>query len=158
MSVNDDTKKLLWVESVSRLMDSKFCFPGTSFRFGLDPVLGLFPFLGDLSTFAVSGALVLTMARHGASRNVVIRMVVNIILDLVLGSIPIIGAVFDFGFKANDRNVRLLRAHYEKGKYQGSGKGFLTIIVMILVLTFALVMFGLAKLIGWLYHYAQNSW
>src|SRR6187402_3034991 len=158
MSVFDDTKKLLWVESVSRLMDSKFRFPGTDFRFGLDPVLGLFPFVGDLSTFAVSGALVLTMARHGASRNVVIRMVVNIILDLVLGSIPLIGAIFDFGYKANDRNVRLLKAHYEKGKYQGTGKGFLTLIVIILVLAFGLVMYGLAKLIGWIYHYAQDSW
>src|SRR5690242_1032313 len=98
-----DVKNMKWVESVARLMDSKFKVPGTNFRFGLDPVLGLIPFLGDVSTFAVSGALVLTMAKHGASRNVVIRMVVNIILDLIIGSIPIIGAIFDFGFKANDR-------------------------------------------------------
>src|SRR5688572_7821500 len=158
MPLNEDTKKLLWVESVSRLMDSRFRLPGTNFRFGLDPVLGLFPFLGDVSSFAVSGALVLTMARHGASRNLVIRMVVNIILDLVLGSIPVIGAIFDFGFKANERNVRLLKVHYEQGKYQGSGTGFLTIVIIILVLAFALVMYGLAKLIGWLYDYAQDLW
>ncbi|MFC5271578.1 DUF4112 domain-containing protein [Adhaeribacter terreus] len=158
MSASDDAKKLRWVESVSRLMDSQFRLPGTNFRFGLDPILGLVPFLGDVSTFAVSGALVLTMARHGASRNLIIRMVVNIILDLVIGSIPILGALFDFGYKANDRNVRMLKAHYHEGKYQGSGAGFLTIIIIIMVLAFALVMYGLAKLIGWLYEYAQDLW
>jgi hypothetical protein len=156
MSVSEDAKKLRWVESVSRLMDSKFRLPGTNFRFGLDPILGLVPFLGDVSTFAVSGALVLTMARHGASRNLVIRMVVNIILDLVIGSIPILGSIFDFAYKANDRNVRLLKAHYHEGKYQGSGTGFLAAIIFIMMVAFGLVMYGLAKLIIWAYHYAQG--
>ncbi|MBK0404100.1 DUF4112 domain-containing protein [Adhaeribacter sp. BT258] len=158
MAVNDDAKKLRWVESVARLMDSQFRLPGTNFRFGLDPILGLVPFLGDVSSFAVSGTLVLTMARHGASRHLIIRMVVNIILDMVIGSIPILGALFDFGYKANERNVRLLKAHYHEGKYQGSGTGFLTVIIIIMVLAFALVMYGLAKLIGWLYGYVQDLW
>jgi len=158
MSVSDDTKKLRWVESISHLMDSQFRLPGTRFRFGLDPILGLVPFLGDISTFAVSSALVLTMARHGASRHLVIRMVVNIILDLIIGSIPLLGAIFDFGFKANDRNVRMLKAHYHEGKYQGSGNGFLAVVIIVLVLAFALVMFGLVKLITWLYEYAQQLW
>lgn len=156
MSATNDAKKLRWVESVSRLMDSQFRLPGTRFRFGLDPILGLFPLLGDVSTFAVSGALVLTMARHGASRNLVMRMVVNIILDLVIGSIPLIGAIFDFGFKANDRNVKLLKAHYKEGKYKGSGRGFLFIVVSILVLAFALVMFCLIEFIVWVYEHAKD--
>ena len=158
MSVADDAKKLKWVESVSRLMDSQFKVPGTNFKFGLDPILGLVPILGDVSTFAVSGALVLTMARHGASRNVVIRMVVNIILDLIIGSIPLIGAVFDFVFKANDKNVRLLRRHYQEGKYQGSGSGFLAGVVIVMFIAFGLVMYGLVKLLTWLYHYFQQHW
>jgi hypothetical protein len=158
MSVADDAKKLKWVESVSRLMDSQFKLPGTNFRFGLDPILGLVPFLGDISTFAVSGALVLTMARHGASRNVVIRMVVNIILDLIIGSIPLVGAIFDFAYKANDKNVRLLRRHYQEGKYQGAGNGFLAAVIITMLLFLGLVMFGLVKLISWVYHYFQQQW
>jgi hypothetical protein len=158
MSVADDAKKLKWVESVSRLMDSQFKLPGTNFKFGLDPILGLIPFLGDVSTFAVSGALVLTMARHGASRNLVIRMVANIILDLIIGSIPIIGAFFDFTYKANDRNVRLLRSHYQEGKYQGSGSGFLAGIIILMIIVFGLVMYGMIELLTWIYHYFQHHW
>ncbi|KAA9340900.1 DUF4112 domain-containing protein [Adhaeribacter soli] len=158
MSVADDAKKLKWVESVSRLMDSQFKLPGTNFRFGLDPILGLVPFLGDISTFAVSGALVLTMARHGASRNVVIRMVVNIILDLIIGSIPLVGAIFDFTYKANDKNVRLLRRHYQEGKYQGAGNGFLAAVIITMLLFLGLVMYGLIKVISWVYHYFQQQW
>jgi len=158
MPATDDAKKLKWVKSISHLMDSQFRLPGTNLRFGLDPILGLVPFLGDLSTFAVSGALVLTMARHGASRNVVIRMVVNIILDLVIGSIPVLGSLFDFGYKANERNVKMLQRHYTEGKYQGSGSGFLAAVIIVLLAALGLVMFGLAKLIGWAYDYAQQMW
>ncbi|HSI89875.1 MAG TPA: DUF4112 domain-containing protein [Adhaeribacter sp.] len=155
---SSDANRLKWVEAVSRLMDNQFRIPGTNFRFGLDPILGLVPFIGDLSTFAVSGALVLTMARHGVSRNVVIRMVVNIVLDLIIGSIPLLGAIFDFAYKANTRNVRLLHSHYHEGKYQGSGTGFLTMIVIVLILVFGLVVYGLWKLLAWLYTYFQQQW
>ena len=153
-----DANRLKWVETVSRLMDSQFRIPGTEFRFGLDPILGLFPLVGDLSTFAVSGALVLTMAKHGVSRNVVIRMVVNIILDLIIGSIPLIGWLFDFSFKANTRNVKLLRRHYHEGKYQGTGNGFLAMVIIIMLLVLVLVVYGLWKLLDWMYHYVSQLW
>ena len=158
MSAANDAKKLKWVESIAHLMDNQFRIPGTNMRFGLDPILGLVPFLGDISTFAVSGALVLTMARHGASRAVVIRMVVNIILDLVIGSIPILGALFDFGYKSNERNVRLLRAHYHEGKHQGSGSGFLAMVMIVLLLALGLVIFGLVKIVSWAWNYLEQSW
>jgi len=158
MSAANDAKKLKWVESIAHLMDNQFKIPGTNMRFGLDPILGLVPFLGDISTFAVSGTLVLTMARHGASRALVIRMVVNIILDLVIGSIPILGALFDFGFKANERNVRLLREHYTEGKHQGSGSGFLAMVIIVLLLALALVIYGLVKVISWAWNYLEQLW
>lgn len=158
MSAANDAKKLKWVESIAYLMDNQFRIPGTNMRFGLDPILGLVPFLGDISTFAVSGALVLTMARHGASRAVVIRMVVNIILDLVIGTIPLLGAIFDFGFKANERNVKLLRRHYTEGKHMGSGNGFLAMVLLVLLVAVGLVIFGMVKLIGWAWHYIEQLW
>jgi len=153
-----DSKRLKWVESIAYLMDNQFQIPGTNMRFGLDPILGLVPFLGDVSTFAVSGALVLTMARHGASRAVVVRMVINIILDLIIGSIPILGAIFDFGYKANARNVRLLREHYEEGKHRGTGNGFIALVVIVLLLALALVIFGLVKFITWAWNYIDQTW
>ncbi len=119
-------ERLKWVESLARLMDSQFRLPGTNFKFGLDPILGFIPLAGALSTYAVSGILVFTMARYGVSRKVVILMFLNILLDALFGSIPIIGNIFDFAYKANDRNVRLLRRHYQEGKYSGSGTGILS--------------------------------
>lgn len=126
--VRDD--KLRWVEQIARLMDSQFQLPGTKFRFGWDPILNLFPVVGGLPSLAVSGLLIMTMMRHGASGEVAVRMVANAALDAILGAIPLVGQVFDFAFKANDRNVRLLREHYNEGKYQGSGKGLIALLLV----------------------------
>jgi|SRR6478735_1343589 len=158
MSAGKDSKRLKWVESIAYLMDNQFKIPGTNMRFGLDPIIGLVPFLGDISTFAVSGALVLTMARHGASRAVVVRMVFNILLDLVIGSIPVLGAIFDFGYKANERNVKLLRDHYEVGKHKGTGNGFIALVVIVLLLATGLVIFGMVKIFMWAWHYLGQWW
>lgn len=116
-------ERLRWVTRVAYLLDSQFRLPGTRFRFGLDPVLGLLPIVGDLSTTVVSVALLLTMMRHGASGAVVVRMALNILLDTLLGAIPVVGNVFDFAYKSNERNVALLRRHYAEGRHSGSGKG-----------------------------------
>jgi len=126
--------KLNWAERVSYLMDEKFRIPGTNFRFGIDPLLNLIPVLGDISGFVVSIVLVLTMARYGLSRKVLILMLRNIILDSTIGAIPIIGQVFDFAYKSNSRNIRLLKEYYEEGKHQGSGKGILLWIALFLIL------------------------
>ncbi|RDC61971.1 DUF4112 domain-containing protein [Adhaeribacter pallidiroseus] len=151
-------ERLRWVESVARLMDSQFRFPGTSFKFGLDPILGFIPLAGTLSTYAVSGILVFTMARYGVSRKVVILMCFNIILDALLGSIPLIGNIFDFAYKANDRNVRLLRRHYQEGKYSGTGTGVLILIMVSLLLVLGLIFYGLWELGSFLWQYAHHTW
>ncbi|MDX5438067.1 MAG: DUF4112 domain-containing protein [Pontibacter sp.] len=146
------TEKLKWVDHVSHLMDSQFRLPGTNFRFGLDPLLGLVPFAGDLASFGVSAALIVTMARHGASGKLIALMLLNVTLDVTLGSIPILGNIFDFVFKANERNVRLLRRHYEEGKYQGSGKGIMVGVLVGLVLLLVLLIWALWEIAEWLYH------
>ena len=125
--------RLQWVERVSRLLDSQFRVPGTNWRFGLDPIMGLLPVVGGLPSLAVSGLLILTMMRHGASGNLVVRMVFNVVLDALIGAIPIVGNIFDFAYKANDRNVALLRAHYAEGRHQGSGKGLLLALTLVLL-------------------------
>ena len=145
--------KIKWVEWVSHLMDEQFRVPGTKFRFGLDPILNLIPVVGDLSGFAVSAALVATMAKHGASGKVLTLMILNIILDATVGAIPILGQIFDFTYKANSRNIRLLRSHYSEGKHKGSGKGVITLILMVLIILFILLTFITWKLLEWIISY-----
>lgn len=145
------SEKLKWVDHVTKLMDNQFRFPGTNWRFGLDPLLGLLPVVGDLASFGVSAMLILTMARHGASGKLVALMLLNVGVDVLIGSIPILGNIFDFAFKANDRNVRLLRAHYEEGRYQGSGKGIVIGVIIGLVVISILLLWALWEIMAYLY-------
>lgn len=138
---------MVWVERISRLLDSRFEIPGTNIRFGLDPIMSLFPVAGDLITYIISGFLIYTMRQHGASRNVVIKMILNSTLDAIIGAIPIVGTVFDVFYKSNERNVRLLREHYLEGKHQGSGNGLLLLIVIIAILIVAGVCYLIWKLV-----------
>ncbi len=118
-------------------MDDKFSLPGTRFRFGLDPLINLVPFLGDIIGFAVSLVLVYVMWRNGASRKLVMLMLINIVVDLTIGAIPVIGNVFDFFFKANKKNIILLREFYYEGKHQGKGNDILAVLLgAFLLLTF----------------------
>ncbi len=135
-------RELEWVERTSRVMDNAFRLPGTRFRFGLDPIIGLFPLLGDLVTFSISSMLVFTMVKRGISSRAAVKMLVNVAVDYIIGQIPLLGDLFDFGFKANTRNLEIMREYYEEGKHQGSGKrmaiGVLVVLVLVMVLFFAL--------------------
>jgi len=140
--------KLRWVEHVARLMDSQFVIPGTNIRFGLDPLFSLFPVVGGVPAAIVSMMLVNTMMRHGASGEVAVRMVTNIAIDTIVGAVPILGNIFDVTFRANDRNVRLLREHYNQGKHQGSGKGLLALYSIGLIAICGLIAWGAWSLIA----------
>ncbi|MBF9140649.1 DUF4112 domain-containing protein [Hymenobacter properus] len=145
----DADERLRWVERIARLMDSQFRLPGTRFRFGLDPLLGLLPIVGDASSTVVSVALLITMFRHGASGAVVVRMALNILIDTVVGGIPILGNVFDFAYKSNERNVALLRRHYAEGRHSGSGKGLVLLLLLFTAGLLALVAWGSYVLLRW---------
>lgn len=146
------SENLKWVDQIVQLMDNQFRVPGTNFRFGLDPILGFFPVVGDFASFGVSAMLVLTMARHGASSKLVVLMLLNSSIDFIIGSIPILGNIFDFYFKANQRNVRMLRQFYEEGKYQGSGKNIAIAAIIGFIVLFILLMWALWEIVEWLYH------
>lgn len=148
-------ERLRWVGRVARLMDSQFQLPGTRFRFGLDPLLGLVPIVGDLSSTAVSVALLLTMMRYGASGAVVVRMALNIFIDTVVGAIPLLGNIFDFAYKSNERNVALLRSHYAEGRHNGSGKSLVALLLIGFVVLAGLVGWGSVELIRWVWHYFE---
>jgi hypothetical protein len=151
---NDQEKvpKMEWISRISYLMDKQFKFPGTNFRFGLDPVFNLIPIAGDLTGLLISGGLLLAMVRKGASSKVVILMTMNILLDATIGAIPLIGQIFDFFFKANSRNIRLMREHYLENKHQGSGKGVIFWAVLIILILLASLIYGIWSFGSWLCH------
>jgi hypothetical protein len=134
------------VEHLAKLMDSRFVIPGTSIRFGVDPIMSLIPVLGDLITFLISCMLIHTMYQRGASRNVVIKMILNSTLDTIIGAIPLVGTVFDVFYRSNNRNVRLLKEHYYEGKHQGSGNGLLAVIIISALVLIAAAFYGVWKL------------
>ena len=97
--------------TLTRLLDSVARVPGTGFRFGLDPVLGLIPGLGDVAGAALSGYVVILASRLGAPRSVIVRMLGNVAIDTVAGAMPVVGDLFDAGWKSNTRNLALLERH-----------------------------------------------
>lgn len=124
---------LKWIRRISQLLDSKFRIPSTSIRFGIDPLVGLIPGLGDLSSYLVSLMLIYTIRKKGASGKLITKMLLNVSIDALIGAIPILGAIFDFWYKANDKNLRLAQEYYEEGKHQGSGKGLLFLIILLVI-------------------------
>ncbi|TCV11846.1 uncharacterized protein DUF4112 [Sphingobacterium alimentarium] len=125
-------KEFAWIEQMATLLDNKFNIGG--FRFGLDPLLNLIPYAGQVVSFTMSMGLVIVILRNGAGSKVGVKMLFNILLDAILGSIPLLGYAFDFFNKANKKNVRLLREHYFENKHQGSAKGLLITLFIIIVI------------------------
>lgn len=124
---------LKWIRRISQLLDSKFKIPSTSIRFGLDPIFSIIPGLGDLGTYVVSLMIVYTVRKNGASGELIIKMLINASLDALIGSIPILGTIFDVWYKSNEKNLRLVQEYYEEGKHQGSGKGLLFLVILIVI-------------------------
>lgn len=102
----------LWAERLVTLLDDRFRIPGTNVRFGLDPIIGiLFPGIGDAVSGTGSIGLLTLALRRGVPRVVIMRMVLNVLIDALFGSLPLIGDIFDVAFKANRRNLELIREH-----------------------------------------------
>jgi len=145
-----EKQTIRWVEKASHLLDNSIRIPGTNLRFGLDPIIGLIPVAGDLVTFGVSALMVWTIARHGAGGKLILKMMLNLLLDALIGSIPLVGALFDFGFKANQRNVHLLREYHYEGKHRGNAWGLWIGIAVLLLFWLAGMIWLLIELFRWL--------
>ncbi len=136
------------VEKLAKLMDSRFTIPGTNIRFGLDSLIGLVPGVGDLSTFAVSGYMLWIMANNGGSGFLLARMTVNILIDAIVGSVPLLGDIFDVAFKANMRNLRLMQEHYKEGRHRGNALKIILPILIILLLIISGIIWLTYKLLS----------
>ena len=146
-----------WIDKMSTLLDNKFKIPFTNITFGVDFLIGLIPTVGDWLSFGISSILVLAIVRRGVGIGMLLKMMGNITLDATVGSIPILGVLFDLRFKANRRNVAMLKQYYVENPNPPSAKrSFLAVFLM-----FFLVMIGMLilvfKLIGWLWDGVMSS-
>lgn len=98
---------------VASVLDDAIRVPGTDIRFGIDPLIGLVPGLGDLLGGAASAYIILEAARAGAPASVLTRMALNVGVDTLVGGLPLVGDLFDFAWKSNARNVKLLAGHLD---------------------------------------------
>lgn len=95
-------------ERLAGVLDTALRIPGTRIRFGLDPILGLLPGLGDAIAALIGGYIVLVAVRAGAPALVIGRMLANVAVDAIVGAVPALGTIFDVAFKAHRRNARML--------------------------------------------------
>ncbi len=96
---------------IALIMDTMFKVPGTNVRFGLDPIVGLVPGLGNAVGAMVSSLVLFQSARSGIPRIVLVRMALNVLINTGAGAVPIIGDLFSVWWKSNDRNYRLYQKH-----------------------------------------------
>lgn len=114
-------QSLARLEMLALLMDGAFVIPGTTIRFGLDGIIGLIPVAGDMIAGLVSTYLIWEAKQLGAPRWLIARMLANAFLDTAIGSVPVVGDAFDVLFRANMKNMKLLRRYLEKKGHRVGG-------------------------------------
>jgi hypothetical protein len=128
------TTKVSNLRRLSELLDNAIPIPGTDYRIGIDPILGLLPGGGDTVAGTLGAYIVIEAARMGIPPKVVGQMVGNIIFDSVVGTVPVLGDLFDVGWKANVRNIALLEKHLHLTR-QNQKVNLLFLIGLIILLT-----------------------
>lgn len=131
------------LDSLSYLLDNSIRVPGTSARFGMDAVVGLIPGFGDAAGALMSAYIVVQAARLGAPVSSLMRMLLNVGIEALFGAVPFLGDLFDAAFKANARNVAILRREMERPGSTGRSS---TAVVLAVVIALIAILGG----IGWL--------
>ena len=148
-------QRIAALRHVSRLLDSAYQVPGTTYRFGLDPIFGLLPGIGDLISPLFTIALLWQSQDLNLPRVVRLRMLFNVAIDTVIGIVPIAGDLFDFAWKANDMNMALLERHAFEERPASAGDwvfvGGLTVaLIALAVVPFLIAGWLLTELARWL--------
>lgn len=146
-------RDLVALRRFAYLMDEAITIKGTPIKIGLDALLGLIPGIGDvigavLSTWIVIGAL-----RHRVPGRIILRMMLNIVIDLVFGAVPVAGDVFDFLYEENVKNMRLLEKHRDRTRPPRSAAAiaFVSVLIVLFVLALAVgLVMAVALLVFWL--------
>jgi hypothetical protein len=144
--LDSDEARARRVRAVARLLDNAIAIPGTSWRFGLDAIVGLVPVVGDMIGGALSAYIILEAARAEVPTITLVRMLVNVGIDTLAGSVPALGDLFDAAWKANVKNARLLERHLAvsatpaRNRRRVTGEAALALIILILIVSGGLVL------------------
>jgi Domain of unknown function (DUF4112) len=133
------TSNLELLRKWARLFDSAFRVPGTNFRFGLDPLIGLVPGIGDLASPVFTLLIIWQAAKLRVPKIVMARMALNAIVDAVVGVVPVIGDALDFAWRANEWNMALLERHAIPGQRATSADWLFVVLCLAAVVVAAMV-------------------
>lgn len=139
------------LERLSTLLDSSIRVPFTDFRFGIDALLGLIPGLGDIIGLVLAVYIVFSAGlRFKVPRATLLRMAFNVAIDALSGTVPVLGDVFDAAYKANRRNVDLLREHVgvDPQQQEKENERFVWGVLLVLIFTLAGIL-ALVVVMGW---------
>jgi len=134
-------QRITALRHMARLLDSAYEIPGTSYRIGLDPIVGLVPAIGDLISPLFTIALLWQSRDLNLPRIVQLRMLFNVAIDTLVGMVPVAGDLFDFAWKANDMNMALLERHAYEERRAAAGDWLFVIGLTLLLLIVATVPF-----------------
>jgi hypothetical protein len=145
-----DSAALESARVLARLLDDAIPIPGTSWRIGIDPLLGLVPGIGDALGAILSTWILVVAARLGVPATVLARMGVNVAIDAIVGVAPFLGDVADFGVKPNARNLRLLDAWLANpGRTRRASRAVVAAIALATGLAVAAIAFAAWRLVAW---------
>jgi hypothetical protein len=149
---NSHVASLRRLRRISHVLDNAIPIPGTKYRIGLDPILGLIPGGGDLIGSIFAGYVVFKSAQMGVPQETLVQMAANIVFDTVAGTVPVAGDLLDVGWKANVKNIELLDAHLGSPE-QGKKADWLFVVALLLGLMFIVAGVILLSLtiFGWVF-------
>jgi hypothetical protein len=139
--------RLATLRRIAELLDSAFVVPGTNYRIGLDPIIGLIPMIGDLASPLFTIGLLWQAYDLRIPKVVQLRMIFNAAIDALVGAIPFLGDLFDFGWKANQRNLALLERYAYEERHPEVGDWVFVVAMIALLLAIAAIPFVLAGLL-----------
>ncbi len=132
------------LRGIATVLDDAVRIPGTNIRFGLDALLGLMPGAGDAVTGAVAAYAIVLAARLGAPPVVIARMAMNVLIDVATGTIPVLGDIFDVGWKSNRKNVELLERYQAAPQQVKKGSWAIVVVMLLLIVATIIGVFYIA--------------
>jgi hypothetical protein len=134
------SERLDFLRNYVKILDSQFTFPGSQFKFGIDPLLNIIPGFGSYSGMILGMIFIVFAHMQGVSGKVKVLMFRNSIIDFLLGSLPVAGYITDFFYKSNEKNLRLLEEHILDEKHCGSGWSLILLFIFICLVIFFLAL------------------
>jgi hypothetical protein len=150
--------QLVQLQRLSHLLDNAIALPGTDYRIGLDPFLGLIPGAGDVAGTALSAYIVIQAARWKLPAATLIRMLLNVCLDWLMGTLPLLGDLFDVGWKSNARNVALLEHHLSSPQTSQAADRWVVLLVFAVLGLLLALSISLAASVIWGLLQLWNIW